>query len=110
MNIFHLLGSYETVIIIDAVDFDASAGDFIFFAAKEIKESKKLSSSISTHGCDVFSVIKNVEKYSDRSPRIFIFGVQPKQVTLSKGFSEEVQKNIPVYVDRLIQRIKEHMG
>lgn len=107
MNLFHLISPYEIVILVDAVDFNASPGAFLFFSSEDIKESKKVSSLISTHGCDVFSVLKNVDDHSDQPTKVFIFGVQPKEVKLSQGFSKEIQQNIPVYLEELTHRINE---
>jgi len=106
MNLFHLISSYETVFLIDAVDFHASAGEYILFSFEEIGSSNKVSSTVSTHGEDVFSILKNVKKYNDSPPRMFIFGIQPKRIDLSEDFSQEIQKNIPVY----LREITKHVG
>ena len=109
MNLFHLIGSYKTVILIDAVDFNASPGECIFFSSDDIGSSNKIPSTVSTHGEDVFSVLKTVIKYTDNPPRIFIFGIQPKKIAMSEGFSEKIQQNIPVYLRKISKQIREKL-
>ena len=106
MNLFHMMSSYKRVLLVDAVNCKKQPGDHVFFSSDEIASSNKMSSLVSTHGSDLFQVIKQVKEFNEHPPDIFVFGVQPDDVSLRQGFSECIEKNLSVLESKLKQRIE----
>jgi len=105
MNLFHKMSSYPRVLLVDAVNCGKQPGDYVFFSAEAITSSNKMSSLVSTHGSDLFEVIQQVRGFNEHPPDIYVFGVQPEDVSLRKDFSEGITKNLSVLVSELKQRI-----
>jgi len=53
MNLLHLLAQFDTVMLIDAVDFQGKPGDVRVFSLKDIQSQKK-TTILSTHDSDFF--------------------------------------------------------
>ena len=107
MNLFHLMSSHRKVLLVDAVNCKKQPGDYVFFSIDEISFSNKMSSLVSTHGSDLFQVIRQVKEFNEFPPDIFIFGVQPEDISLRQGFSKGIIKNISVLESKLQQRIND---
>ena len=80
-------------------------GAHVFFSTNEITSSNKMSSLVSTHGSDLFQVIQQVEEFNEHPPEIYVFGVQPEDVSLRQGFSKGITKNLSVLVSELKEMI-----
>ncbi|OYT30085.1 hypothetical protein B6U98_00380 [Thermoplasmatales archaeon ex4572_165] len=106
MNLFHLISMYEAVILVDAVFFEGKPGEYLFFSTNEIHSSNKITSTVSTHGSDIFTVIKSIKDIKENPPQIYVFGIQPASVSLSDKFSEEISENIPLFIQKLESEIK----
>ena len=105
MNILHILANYDIIVIIDAMDFNANPGDYRFFKSNEIL-SKKKNIKISTHETDFLKIIEVSEKLKEKPDKIYIFGVQPKDVTFGTNLSNELK----VMLNDLFDKLKDNIS
>lgn len=105
MNLFHIICSYEMVLLIDAVDFHSRPGDICFFSSEEIVQSRKKDIDLSTHNSDIYQIIKLVKEFHTDKCKIYIFGIQPKKVDLSDTFSEEIKQKRLLLIKELKKKI-----
>ena len=106
MNLYHIFSSYAVVLLVDAVDFKQSPGKCCFFSSTDISASQRKDEEISTHSFDLDQIIDMIKQTQTDPPKIYVFGVQPKTVSMSNSFSNEVQKKIPRLLAQLEQRIQ----
>lgn len=93
MNLLHLFNRFDLVILIDAVNFDGKPGECRLFNSKDLK-SNKISNQISVHESDVLKIINMARDLYEYKNDIFIFAVQPKDVSFGQNLSSELKKNL----------------
>jgi hydrogenase maturation protease len=106
MNILHLIDDFDIVIFIDAIDFHAPVGEICFFSFDDVKESRK-KQNIGTHVQDVLEVLYVAQKLGSLPEKIFIFGVQPSDLSYGVGVSSLIEKKLQFLTDSLKKNIKE---
>ncbi|MGI6595329.1 MAG: hydrogenase nickel incorporation protein HypB [Candidatus Ratteibacteria bacterium] len=84
----------DTVVVIDAVDFQGKAGDIKIMGCGEIEET-----TISTHGFSLALILENLQKETGAECRII--GVQPVKVSLSEEISPAVERAIQKLVKEI---------
>ncbi|MCX6662002.1 MAG: hydrogenase maturation protease [Euryarchaeota archaeon] len=105
MNLLHLLGDYETVLLLDAVDFKGSTGEIKKFTVDEIK-NQKIQLFLSTHEPD-FLTVYALLKELDRAPtHLIIFGVQPKDISYGTRVSQEICSFLPTLQKQILEEIQ----
>jgi hydrogenase maturation protease len=72
MNLLHLLAQFDTVMLIDAVDFQGKPGDVRVFSLKDIQSQKK-PTILSTHDSDFFLTFFVCHKNSKNCLRHSLF-------------------------------------
>ena len=77
--------SPETLIIIDAVDFNSFPGDVKTFSIDEIEET-----TFTTHNFSFPFLFRNLKEKTE----ILIIGIQPGKINIKEGISEEVKKGM----------------
>lgn len=90
MNLLHLLASFESVLIIDAVDFKAKPGEFRLFSIEEIQD-QNIQISLSTHESDFLQVVRLSKELNELPSTLRIFGIQPADVSYGTGVSKEME-------------------
>jgi len=93
MNLLHLLARFDSVIIVDAVNFDGKPGETKTFTLDEI-ESKKIPVKTSTHESDFLKIIQLSKQLKECPTNLFIFGIQPKDTSHGQKLSSDLQKNL----------------
>jgi len=105
MNLLHVLVRFDTVIIIDAVDFKGKPGESRVFTLDDI-QSQKTSMLPSIHESNFLNVIRLSEELKELPRKVYFFGVQPKDVSFGTRFSEEVAQVIDTLVATLHKKIQ----
>ena len=106
MQLFHLSTQYNIILFIDAVQFEGTPGEHIFFSTKDIAFSKKIPNTLSTHSSDLYQMIKTIEDMNDNPPIMYIFGIQPKEITMKDTLSSELQSNLSILQKKLEEKIE----
>ena len=109
INLLHLIQRYETIIFLDAVNFNGKVGESKLIKLENIKQ-KNIISSMSTHSFDILKVIEISKKIDKNSKNIFIFAVQVKDVSFGLSISKELNKKIKQIVENLMENIKKIKG
>jgi len=90
MNLLHLLAQFDTVMLIDAVDFKGKPGDARVFGLNDIR-SLKQPVILSTHGSDFLNILRLSQELKELPETLVIFGVQPRDVSHGIGLSKEIE-------------------
>lgn len=94
MNLLHIITDYQVVLLIDAVQFGALPGSWKFFSLDDVINQSS-TSNMSTHISDIFEVIMIAKKIGKKPPHLYVFGVQPLDLSFGQGLSEPLQKKLP---------------
>lgn len=105
MNLLHILAGFETVLIIDAMQFNAAPGEYRLFTANEIITEKN-TFFFSTHENQLPQVIQMSKNLGEIPKQFFIFGVQPKDTSFKKNLTDELQNKTSFLLDALKKEIK----
>ena len=105
MNLIHLLGNYDTVLLLDAVDFNGTPGQLKKFTLDEIK-NQKIQLFLSTHEPDFLTVFTMLKEFKKTPPHLVILGVQPKDISHGTGLSKEVNLVLPVLQKQILKEIQ----
>ena len=108
MNLLHLFARFDIVVFIDAVNFGGEIAESKFFNSEEVI-SKNIQIKISTHGSDILKIIQLSKELGEDPDEIFIFGVQPQDMTPGTRLSHEIQENIDLLVNNLKVELKNVM-
>jgi len=108
LNLLHLFARFDIVVIIDAVNFGGKIAESRFFNSEDVI-SKNIQIKISTHGSDILKIIQLSKNLGENPDEIFIFGVQPMDMTPGTSLSHEIQENIDLLVDNLKVELKNVM-
>lgn len=105
MGLLYLFQDYSRIIVIDAVDMQAEAGDLFIFRPADL-ENAQPDGIVSTHQPGVLQLLK-LGKAIDMVPEdILILGVQIKELGNEYGLSKELLQKIPV-IERKIKDVIE---
>lgn len=105
MNLLHLLGKFNTVFVIDAVDFKGEPGETKTFSLEEVK-NQKLQFFLSTHEPDFLTLTAFLKKLGNLPKQVVFFGVQPKEVSYGKELSVEITRVLPLIKRQVLKEIK----
>lgn len=105
MNLLHLLANFDSVLIVDAVNFGGQPAETRVFTLDEI-ESKKISVKMSTHESDFLKIIELSKQLKECPKQIIVFGIQPKDTSHGQGFSPDLQKKLNSILHNVIREIK----
>jgi hydrogenase maturation protease len=108
MNLLHLFARFDIVVFIDAVNFGGEIAESKFFNSEDVI-SKNIQIKISTHGSDILKIIQLSKELGENPDEIFIFGVQPQDMTPGTRLSHEIQENIDLLVNNLKVELKNVM-
>ena len=104
MNLLHVLARFDTVLLIDAVDFQGKPGETRMFTLEEI-QSKKIPVTVSTHNPDFLNVLRLSKELNELPDHFFIYGVQPKDISFGVGLTSELKKTMDVILHHLHQEL-----
>lgn len=105
MNLLHLLARFDIVFLIDAVNFGGPIGESKLFKSEDVY-SKKIQIRISTHNTDFLKIIQLSTELGENPDELFVFGVQPKDISHGSSLSPELQQKIGLLLDNLISELK----
>lgn len=103
ISLLHMIEDRELVIIIDCAEFGGKPGEIISFRPDDVK--REANSIISLHGSDLLSTLDVGTALGLKMPLIWIIGIQPLKLEMSRELSPEVQAsvdNIPGVVEKII--------
>jgi hydrogenase maturation protease len=105
MNLLHILEQYDTVLLLDAVDFKGTSGEIKKFSMDEIN-NQKIRLSLSTHEPDFLTVFSFLKELNKAPTHLMIFGVQPKDTSYGMRLSKEVKCVLPKLQKQVLKEIQ----
>jgi hydrogenase maturation protease len=105
MSLLHLLEQYNSVFLLDAVDFKGTPGEIKKFTIEEIKNQKN-EFFLSTHEPDILTVFSLLKELDKAPTHLLIFGVQPKDISYRIGLSKEVHQVLPILQKKILKEIQ----
>lgn len=105
MKLLHLLKNYETVLLIDAVDFKGLPGEIKKFTIDEI-QNQKIQVFLSTHEPDLLTVYALLQELHEAPVQLVIFGIQPKDISYGTNLSPEIQTILPSLQKQIFMEIQ----
>ncbi|MEF8879031.1 MAG: hydrogenase maturation protease [Candidatus Thermoplasmatota archaeon] len=107
MNLLHMIEPFETIIFIDAVNFDGKTGDLKTFSPEEVITLKKQGKeNLTTHQTDLLKIIEIFKKLNrDVDKKIYIIGIQPADTSYGRNFSTGLDKKFSEITDNVIEEI-----
>lgn len=91
----------EVILVVDAVDMDAKAGDAALFDIQQIK-----GQSVTTHTANLGLLFKAI--HLDPFPKVLMLGIQPESLELCQGLSKPVSLTLKVLTDFLFSSFPEN--
>jgi hydrogenase maturation protease len=105
LNLLPLLEAYETVLLLDAVDFQGTPGELKKFTIDDIK-NQKISSFLSTHEPDILTVFSLLKTLNKAPQHLVIFGIQPKDISYGTTPSQEITRVLPQLQKQILKEIQ----
>jgi len=103
-SLIHVLSRFDTVVIIDAVNFHGTPGELRMFTAQQAR-SVKTCNDLSTHHTDLFQILDIVDRLDTKPSHLLIIGIQPQSIEYGTTLSSALQQ----VVDDYIQIITTHL-
>ncbi len=103
-NLVHDLSKYEKVIILDAVNINKKPGETSFLNFKDIKSENK-KTNLTTHFNNFFEIIDLSEKLDELPHEMYLYAVQPKDLSYVEGLSNLISKKIDFYLREIKEKI-----
>lgn len=104
MSLLHYFPKYDTVVIVDAVDFGGEPGETRFFSLEDV-QNENMPIKLSTHVSDVMNILQLSYEIGEAPDELFVFGIQPKEVTVEKGLTVELDQAVDSIISELIAKI-----
>jgi len=104
LNIIHIFPDFNTVVFLDAVNFNGKTGESRLIKIDDIKRKNDTYFS-STHSIDILKAVEISEKMGEKPENIFIFAVQPSDVSFGNSITEELSGKIDSIFENLIKNL-----
>ena len=104
MDILHILKDLDSVLIIDAVNFDGDIGEFRFFGIDEVDSIREITGS---HGSNLFKIIELAKELDEAPDEIIMMGIKPGRMELGDEMSDEIVENIDLYLEKIGEKLDE---
>ena len=105
MNLIHTFTVFDTVVFLDAVNFNGKIGESRLLKLEDIERKDDISFR-STHSLDILKVIEISKKLEEKPKNFFIFGIQPKDISFGTNISKELSEKIDSIVENFIKNLK----
>lgn len=86
------------IIIVDAVEFDASPGEMLIIDKEQID-----TFNVSTHSMPISFIINYIEETI--GSKIITVGIQPKEMKMVNRVSDEVKRSVEELTDMLVELV-----
>lgn len=104
IKLLHILSDFDLVILLDAVNFNGEIGESRLLKFEDIKRKKDLEFK-STHSMDILKVIE-ISKNLDNAPKnIFIFAIQPADISFGMNISKKLNDNLELIMENLVNKL-----
>jgi hydrogenase maturation protease len=100
----YLVPETTAILLVDAAEIGAAAGEYRFFAPSAVATQKSLA-GISTHEGDVLRVLELARQTGQTIPPLLIMGIQPRSLAAGMGLSPELDARLGEYAAAAVARL-----
>ncbi len=104
LDLLHIIGKYEKIVIVDAVKGGNKPGTIYKLGIRDINFEK--GEALSLHEVNLTKTLEIGEKLGLLPEKIVLIGVEPKDLGFGMELSEEVKKSLPFVIDTTLKEIK----
>jgi hydrogenase maturation protease len=104
VNLLHLFPRFSLVLLIDAVDFKGKPGETHVFTLHDLLY-KKTPVLTTSHETDFLNIITLSRELNELPRDLFVFGVQPSDVSFGRGLSEVLQPLVQGLCEKLCEEL-----
>lgn len=108
LSLVHDLSRFTHVLLIDAIDFQGTPGQYHIFSANDLLQNSTPLNTFSTHEPGLLEVLRLADQMHTLPSIVKIFGVQPESFTYNKELSPRVMdqlgaltRNLAALLDQL---------
>ncbi|MBN2513276.1 MAG: hydrogenase maturation protease [Sedimentisphaerales bacterium] len=105
LSLLYKIENRRKVILIDCARMGTSAGTIRRFKPDEVRTIKTLE-HFSLHEMDILKVLELAGQLGNAPAEVIIFGIEPKIIAFDSNLSDIIQKNVPRYLDDILNEIK----
>ena len=100
LTVMHAIAGRKKVVFVDCAILGEAPGMMRRFMPEEVRSSK-IRTRYSLHEGDLLDTLNLSRRLGECPEDIVIFGIEPKEIAPGEGLSEELQCNIPHYVETI---------
>ena len=104
LTVIHAIEGRKKVVFVDCALMGEPPGTIRRFTPEEVR-SEKVKTRYSLHEGDLLDTLELSRNLGECPDDITIFGIEPRQVAPGEGLSEELQSNIPLYVETILKEL-----
>ncbi|OHB77959.1 MAG: hypothetical protein A2Z25_15110 [Planctomycetes bacterium RBG_16_55_9] len=104
LTVVHAIEGRKKVVFVDCAIMGEPPGTMRQFTPEEVL-SKKVRTRYSLHEGDLLDTLELSRRLGECPEDIIIFGIEPDEVAPGEGLSEELQSNIPHYVETILKEL-----
>jgi len=106
MDLLPFFREYETVVLLDAIASDESAGALFRIPLEALRGST--ISSATAHEVGVLECFDMLELMGEKLPNATLLAIVPQEIAFEIGVSQRVHEKFASYIDALLGLLKEH--
>ncbi|MDH7577294.1 MAG: HyaD/HybD family hydrogenase maturation endopeptidase [Bacillota bacterium] len=104
-DLLPLLVGADKIIIVDALRGGEPAGAVYRVTPGDFR-SQQQDTPISLHDLGILQVIRSLEILEERTPRVVIIGVEPKEIDWGMELTPEVAASLPAVLEQIEKEVK----
>jgi hydrogenase maturation protease len=104
LGLIGLMEGYQRVIVVDAVDMGQPPGHIATFTPLVARLST-VQAPLSPHQLGVGEAIALAEMLGMGLPELVIVGIQPGQMAMKEGLSQDVEAAVPYVIDAVLREL-----
>jgi hydrogenase maturation protease len=104
LDLLNALEGWARVIIVDAADVGREAGQFVRFAADQVRLAQA-DDPLSLHQAGLAEVLALAGALERQLPPTVVFGVQPERIGWAQGLSRPVEDALPALLEAILREV-----
>ncbi len=104
LSVMHAIAGREKVIFVDCAIMGLAPGTIRRFRPQDVR-STKTRMRYSLHEGDLLNTLELSHRMGERPDDIVIFGIEPKEIADGSGLTNELENNLPKYIQTILEEL-----